>query len=113
MRRVVVTGLGAVCPIGNDVQTIRIKSMIPHLGLLEFASLGNIKGNIIIPFEYDSLKEYQNKRGIFIAGKGYHTKGIINLKKYVDTLVIIPNDKLSRFVEIYIHIQLRPLTQLK
>ena len=36
--------------IGNDVQTIRIKSMIPHLGLLEFASLGNIKGNIIPEF---------------------------------------------------------------
>ena len=44
---------GSELPIfrsGNDVQTIRIKSMIPHLGLLEFASLGNIKGNIIPEF---------------------------------------------------------------
>ena len=27
MRRVVVTGLGAVCPIGNDVQTIWVNAL--------------------------------------------------------------------------------------
>ena len=46
-------------------------------------------GNILIPFEYDTLWNYRKRKDTFIAGKGYQTKGIINLKNEV----IIPFEK--------------------
>ena len=67
----------------NLIATLQSVDDIRKCGVID------IKGNVIIPFEYDLLKEYQNKNGIFIAGKSYHTKGIINLENEV----IIPFEK--------------------